>query len=168
MVFTGTYHRSLDEKLRVMLPKRLRTGLPEGTRLFLTPGQDHCLELHTDGSLAELAEKASASTAGSKSIRSFARLFYARAVECDVDKQGRVRIPTALAELADIEKEVVFVGVGFHWELWNENLWNAYLTENQGAFEEVTQMMMDGFHLDGPVGNSNSDKTRGETKVVPK
>ena len=143
MVFTGTYKRSLDGKLRVLLPKRLRSVLPARTSLFLTPGTDHCLELHTQQSLSELAVRAEHSTAGSKKVRSFSRLFYSRAEPCDVDNQGRIRIPVALAQLADLEKEVAFVGVGFHWELWNLELWEAYLGENQDAFDRISETTFD-------------------------
>lgn len=148
MVFTGTYKRSLDGKLRVLLPKRLRSGLPrlgveEGDNLFLTPGTDHCLELHTAQSLNELAIRANLSSAGSKSVRSFSRLFYARAQQCDIDKQGRIRIPQELANLADLSKEIVFIGVGFHWELWDLDLWQSYLDRYQDAFDQVADKTFD-------------------------
>lgn len=143
MVFTGTYKRSLDGKLRVLLPKRLRSGLPDQADLFLTPGTDSCLELHTSESLNELALRANESSAGSKKVRSFSRLFYARAEQCDVDKQGRIRIPSALAQLADLEKEIVFIGVGFHWELWNLELWNSYLQQNQNAYDVIAETTFD-------------------------
>lgn len=143
VVFTGTYRRALDGKLRVLLPKRLRSAIPDGAGLFLTPGTDHCLELHTTQSLSQLGTRASQSSASSKNVRSFSRLFYARAEQCDLDKQGRIRIPTTLAKLADIETEVVFIGVGFHWELWNDQLWEAYLDQHGDAFDQIAQATFD-------------------------
>lgn len=139
VVYTGTFQRALDGKLRVLLPKRVRSNLPSNSSLFLTPGTDHCLELHTDESLTELALRASHSTASSRNVRSFSRLFYARAEQCDIDKQGRIRIPSALAKLAELEKEVVFIGVGFHWELWNLGLWESYLRQNDSAFDRLSE-----------------------------
>ncbi len=143
MVFTGTYQRALDGKLRVLLPKRLRSNLPEDSSLYLTPGTDHCLELHTDDSLSELARRASQSSSSSKNVRSFSRLFYARAEQCDIDNQGRIRIPQSLAKLADLEKELVFIGVGFHWELWNQGLWEKYLNQNDAAFDQLAESTFD-------------------------
>ena len=138
VVFTGTFQRALDGKLRVLLPKRLRSSLPANSNLFLTPGTDHCLELHTDKSLTELALRANQSSASSRNVRSFSRLFYARAEQCDIDNQGRIRIPSHLAELADLQKELVFIGVGFHWELWNLKLWESYLQQNDSAFDQLS------------------------------
>jgi len=139
VVFTGTYQRALDSKLRVLIPKRLRVGIGSGTELYLTPGTDHCLELHTEQSLNDLALRTRQSSADSKDVRSFSRLFYARAQNCDIDKQGRIRIPAALAELANLETEVAFIGVGSHWELWNVSLWDSYLDKNDNAFDRIVQ-----------------------------
>ncbi|MFK7767985.1 MAG: division/cell wall cluster transcriptional repressor MraZ [Mariniblastus sp.] len=143
MVFTGTYKRALDGKLRVLLPKRLRSAIPDPSSLFLTPGTDRCLELHTTSSLHELGSRASASSASSKNVRSFSRLFYARAEQCDIDKQGRIRIPSSLAQLADIETEVTFIGVGSHWELWNDEQWESYLEQHRDEFDEIAQTTFD-------------------------
>ena len=132
------------------MPKRLRSGIVEiqagEANLFLTPGTDQCLELHTTQSLDELARRANQSAAGSKNLRSFSRLFYARAQQCDVDKQGRIRIPSELAKLANLEKELVFVGVGFHWEIWDLDRWQAYLSENDSAFDQIADVTFDALH----------------------
>ena len=138
MVFTGTFQRTLDGKLRVLLPKRMRADLSDSP-LFLTPGTDHCLEMHTDVSLNELAVKANKTSSGSRNLRSFSRLFYARAQQCDIDKQGRIRITSELAQIADLGKDIVFVGVGFHWEIWDQNRWEDYLVQNYQAFDEIAE-----------------------------
>ena len=143
VVFTGTYHRSLDNKLRVLLPKRLRQALAADAELFLTPGTENCLEMHTQQSLDELAERARQSHSGSQNLKSFSRLFYARARHCEVDTQGRVRVPGELADLAGLEKEIVFVGVGYHWEIWNLNSWNQYLDVNNDCFDQIVQNTFD-------------------------
>jgi len=143
VVFTGTFQRSLDSKLRVLLPKRLRNEFPDSPALYLTPGTDHCLELHTNNSLNELASKADRSSAGLKNVRSFSRLFYARAEQCDIDKQGRIRIPGSLAQIAELEKDIVFIGVGSHWEIWNQLRWESYLDAHHQAFDEIAETTFD-------------------------
>lgn len=143
VVFTGTFQRSLDSKLRVLLPKRLRNAIPENLELYLTPGTDQCLELHTDESLQELASKADRSSAGLRNVRSFSRLFYARAEQCDIDKQGRIRIPSSLTQFADLEKDIVFIGVGSHWEIWNQARWDSYLQTHHQAFDEIAESTFD-------------------------
>ena len=151
VVFTGSFQRSLDSKLRVLLPKRLRNALPDCPAIYLTPGTDQCLELHTDHSLSELASKADQSSAGLKNVRSFSRLFYARAEQCDIDKQGRIRIPGSLAQIAELEKDIVFIGVGSHWEIWNQARWESYLDSHHQTFDEIAETT-----FDPPLAHQNS------------
>jgi MraZ protein len=113
-----------------------------GEGLYLTPGTDQCLELHTDQSLNDLAERTRSSQASAQNLKSFSRLFYARASFCELDKQGRIRIPSESAELAGLKKDIVFVGVGFHWEVWDLSHWNSYLEQQDGAFDLVAHEML--------------------------
>lgn len=170
MVFTGTYQRALDGKLRVLIPKRLRSELGTDAALYLTPGTDHCLELHTNQSLNELAVRTSQSSADSRDVRSFSRLFYARAQICDIDKQGRIRIPSELAQLANLENDVVFIGVGFHWELWNVELWKGYLSKNDDAFDQIVQTTFAPSTAPNPLGSPGEGfrSTNVEIRAVPK
>lgn len=168
VVFTGTFQRSLDSKLRVLLPKRLRNAIPDDSALFLTPGTDHCLELHTIESLQELASKADRSSAGLRNIRSFSRLFYARAEQCDVDKQGRVRIPNSLTQFAELEKDVVFIGVGSHWEIWNQARWDSYLQTHHEAFDEIAESTFDPPQFHQHESTPEPSDTQDRRKVAPK
>ena len=143
MIFTGTYQRSLDGKARVLLPKRLRDELEQAGPVFLTPGTDHCLELHTSQSLHELAARANQSHAGSRNLKSFSRLFYAQAEQCDIDGQGRIRIPVTLMEHAGLVKEIVIVGVGMNWEIWDAEQWQSYLQSNEDEFDQLAQVTFD-------------------------
>ena len=143
MIYTGTYLRSLDNKLRVLLPKRLRQGLADGVELFLTPGTDQCLQLHTTDSLNDLAKEAQRTQTGSSNLKSFSRLFYARACHCDIDGQGRIRVPRELADYANLDKELVLVGVGFHWEVWDLERWNEYLQGHHESFDQIVQATFD-------------------------
>jgi len=160
VVFTGTYQRSLDGKFRVLLPKRLREEVGEAETLYLTPGTDHCLELHTQQSLNELALRVNHSTAGSRNLKSFARLFYAQAEQCDVDGQGRLRIPKVLVEFAKLTKEIVIVGVGFNWEIWDQDQWNRYLEINEAGFDEIVQATFDGNAMFQPIESKVNEELK--------
>ena len=149
MIFTGTYYRTLDDKLRVLMPKRLRCSLGEDAGLYLTPGTNQCLELHTDESLRELANRAQAAKTSNQNVRSFSRLFYARAAFCEFDKQNRIRIPTESAQWAGLEKEIVLVGVGFNWEIWNPTAWESYLAQNSDLFDGLVNQTFSPLEISG-------------------
>ena len=65
------------------------------------------------------------------------RFFFAGAAEVEVDKQGRILIPSNLREYAGIEKEVVSVGVNTKVEIWSKE---RYATMETG-FEEMDDIM---------------------------
>ena len=64
--------------------------------------------------------------------RAFVRHFYANAVECDIDKQGRMGIPQELREYAGLEKELITVGILDKIEIWSKAQWTDA--------EELTEM----------------------------
>ena len=141
MLLTGTFVRSLDEKLRVALPKRLRDRLLEGHQqgLYLAPGTDGCLALYNERVLTELAERVATAAPNHEDVRAYGRLFYARAEPVELDGQGRLRIPVELARLAGLEAEVVLLGVQDHVEIWHRERWETYLNNQQPRFDEVAE-----------------------------
>lgn len=144
VLFTGTFERSLDGKGRVLLPKKLRVVLSDCQTLYLTPGTDNCLELHTNESLDRLAKASAKSNLNSKAVKSFSRLFYAQAEQVEIDSQGRVRVPNRLLKWANLESEIAIVGVGVNWELWDAETWKAYFAGHSGDFDWVHQSTFDG------------------------
>jgi MraZ protein len=59
----------------------------------------------------------------SENMRRFRRIFVGGAFECSLDKQGRILIPPTLRQHADLNKEVVLVGVLDHFEIWSRENW---------------------------------------------
>jgi MraZ protein len=141
MLLTGAFNRSLDDKLRVAIPKRLRDGLGQGDRqgMVLAPGTDQSLALFTEDAFARLAERLAQASPTRQDVRAFTRLFYARAQQVEIDSQGRIRIPQELAELARLEKEIVLLGVQDHVEIWAAQQWAAYLADRQSHYDEIAE-----------------------------
>jgi len=140
-VLTGTFTRTLDEKLRVAIPKPLRDalGCPPGGVLFVTPGTDGSLGLFTEESFARLAKRLRRASPTAGHVRAFARLFFGRAQRVELDAQGRVRIDTELAELAGLTREVFLIGVEDHLELWDAARWRQYLAERRPHYAEIAE-----------------------------
>ncbi|MGD0900682.1 MAG: division/cell wall cluster transcriptional repressor MraZ [Thermoguttaceae bacterium] len=154
MLLTGAFHRSLDEKLRVAVPKRLRDALkcPVGGGLFVAPGTDATLTIYSEEAFARLAERLAAASPAEQEVRAFRRLFYGQAQWAELDRQGRVRIPPELVELARLEKEVVLLGVGDQLELWSAARWQAYVVEKQARYDEIAEAAFGGPRRRGPDG----------------
>jgi MraZ protein len=141
MLLTGTFSRTLDEKQRMAIPKRLRDVMqcPAGGGLFVAPGTDASLAIYTETEFARLGERLAGVSPTRQDVRAFSRLFYGQAQRVEVDHQGRIRIPPELVSLAKLEKDVVLLGVQDHLELWATALWQAYVAEKQPHYDEIAE-----------------------------
>src|SRR5271166_2440711 len=111
MLLTGTYPRTLDDKKRLALPRRLRDLLEEAKTLFVTPGPDQSLWLYTQDGLEQLAAKLDQSPATDAEARVFRRLYFAQTEAVDVDRTGRILVAERLSQFARSQHEVVLIGV---------------------------------------------------------
>jgi MraZ protein len=141
MLLTGAFSRTVDEKLRIAIPKPFREALGAAAKgvLYVAPGTDGSLALFTEDALAELATRLAQSSPNAQDVRAFSRLFYSRAQAVEIDGQGRVRIPPELAQLAGLSKEVVLLGVQSHLELWERQRWDQYVQARQDKFDQIAE-----------------------------
>src|SRR5439155_860669 len=118
MLLTGTHPRTLDDKKRLALPKRIREQVGDVTQLFVTPGPDQSLWIYTKDELERLSAKLDQTPATDTEARVFRRLFFAQMEAVDLDRTGRILIPDRLMQSASLQSEVVLLGVRDHLELW--------------------------------------------------
>ena len=135
MALTGTYLRTLDEKKRVAVPKRLRDdfGEAELESLMIAPGTEKSLVVYSPQGFEGFAAR----LAAGGSHQNYLRLFYSSAERVDLDGQGRMRIPERLAEYAGLQREAYLLGVQDHVELWDKGAWDAFVTTHTPAFDEL-------------------------------
>ncbi len=117
----GTYDHSIDTKGRVIVPAKFREAL--GDSFVVTLGLDGCLFVYPNEEWEDFVNQLK-ELPGSKEARKLQRYFMAGAAPCDVDKQGRVLIPSNLREKAGLEKDIVFVGVMSKIEIWSRQRWD--------------------------------------------
>ena len=139
MLLTGTHTRTLDDKKRVGLPKRVRDQLGGPSVLFVTPGPDQCLWLYTKVGLEQLAEKLDQTPAADAEARVFRRLYFAQTESVELDRVGRILIPDRLIQFAGLRNEVAMIGVRDHLELWDAERWQQYLAANAPRFDAVAE-----------------------------
>ncbi len=141
MLLTGTFHRAMDDKQRVTIPKEFRAawGDVSGGIFYVAPGTDVSLSIYDEGSFVRLADRLATASPTQRDVRAFGRLFYAQARRSELDKQGRLRIPPELSKWASLGDEMVFVGVGDHLELWDAKQWEVYTAERRGRYDELAE-----------------------------
>ncbi len=127
--FYGVYHQNIDEKGRVIIPSKYRPAL--GSLFYVTKDlwnqeEEKCLYIYPQEGFDALREKLRSLSKGPKMSRALNRTFYASVQDSAMDKQGRVLINADLKDHAELKKEIVFVGVDDHIEVWDQDKWNAY------------------------------------------
>ena len=125
-MFMGEYSHTIDAKGRIIVPVKFRESL--GDNFVVTKGLDNCLFVYTKEDWQKFEEKLRTLPLTNKDARKFTRFFLAGAAEMEVDKQGRILIPSVLREFASLEKDVVFVGVGSRIEIWNRAGWDESIS----------------------------------------
>lgn len=123
-MFMSQYNHTVDAKGRLSIPSKFREKL--GDEFVITKGMDGCLFVYANEDWNEFEQKLSAlPTLTNKDARQFTRFFLAGAASVDVDKQGRILLPGHLKTYAELERDVVLVGVGNRIEIWSLEKWEA-------------------------------------------
>jgi MraZ protein len=134
-VLIGEYTNTLDAKGRVIIPAAFRYDL--GDRFVLAKGIEKCLNIYPENEWIAFVQKLQEAMPSSvKENRKAIRFFSANATVCELDKQGRILIPSKLREYASLDKELLFVG-GFHKvEIWNPDFYEDSEAEEIGSILE--------------------------------
>ena len=131
-MFRGTSFHNVDAKGRMKIPSRFREMVKsDGSDKVIISTLDNGLVAYTPVQWQEIENKILTMAEKSDSMRRFRRFFIGGASECVCDKQDRVLIPPMLRQYANIDKEIVLVGVLDHFEIWSRKNW-----DNQGLMLE--------------------------------
>lgn len=139
-MLVGKYQNSIDAKCRMIIPAKFREDL--GGKCVLSKALDKCLEIHPIPEWEMFMEKLGKLPSGDPKARQLARHFYASAVECEVDKQGRLTLPQELREYANIEKDLVTVGSFQKIEIWSREEWDSKENATEMSASELAESMM--------------------------
>ncbi|MCP8616612.1 division/cell wall cluster transcriptional repressor MraZ [Salirhabdus salicampi] len=140
-MFMGEFQHNIDTKGRIIVPAKFREDL--GETFVITRGLDKCIFGYPMSEWRLLEEKMKKLPLTKKDARAFTRFFFSGAVECEVDKQGRINIPSPLRHYAELDKECVVIGVSNRIELWSKEKWGSYFEESEESFAEIAENMMD-------------------------
>lgn len=139
-MFMGEYQHSVDVKGRLIIPSKFRESL--GETFVITRGLDNCIFGYPMDEWRKLEEKLKELPMTKKDARAFARFFFSGATEVELDKQGRVNIPSTLVSYANLEKECIILGVSSRIEIWAKDAWDKYYDESEESFNEIAENMI--------------------------
>ena len=135
----GTHDHTIDDKSRLTLPAKFRSAFEGG--VVVTRGLDSCLVAYPRDEWTQSLSRIADLDSLSGEARSLQRVVYANAVEGDLDKQGRIVIPSALKQYAGLDRDVVVAGVNDHLEIWDRAAWRRELAESEGRTRDVAERL---------------------------
>ncbi|MBQ8813467.1 MAG: division/cell wall cluster transcriptional repressor MraZ [Lachnospiraceae bacterium] len=132
--FMGEYNHSLDSKGRLIVPSKFRELL--GDEFYVTKGLDPCLVAYTPEKWQEVLDSLEQQLPTNfRNGREMRRYLIGGSAEVEIDKQGRVLIPGNLRQFAHLEKNLVLVGAGDYFEIWDEQAWQQI-----NSFDSISEI----------------------------
>ena len=121
------------------MPSKFRDSL--GYEFVMTKGLDNCLFVYPKEEWKVLEEKLRSLPLTNKDARAFVRFFFSGASECNLDKQGRVLIPSNLRSHSKLEKDAVIIGVSSRLEIWSNEEWQEYNEDDSLSYDSIAEKM---------------------------
>lgn len=128
-MFQGATQINLDAKGRMSVPTKARDPLTQGgtVKLVLTAHPEGCLLLYPQPAWEPIRAKVMAFPSLDRQSNLWKRLLVGFAEDVEPDGAGRLLISPVLRDYAHITRQVMFVGQGSHFEIWDLEAWNAGL-----------------------------------------
>ena len=133
----GEFNHSIDEKGRLIIPAKLRDDL--GENFVICNGLEGCLFVYSQEEWSKFVAELETLPRMSKDARIYKRYFFGSASAGTFDKQGRVLVPTPLRKSANLEKDVVLVGVQDHVEIWDKALWEEQSMVSEEELDAIAE-----------------------------
>ena len=150
-MFRGQFLHTIDAKGRVSLPARYRDAITSDSPsasdaaacLVITPAPfEPCLHVYPLVEWERFESKLSELSNWDSDIVRFRRVYVSAAIECELDRTGRVLIPQHLRERSELEKDVLWAGMGRIAEMWSKARWDEAISmtsEQQAALRAVME-----------------------------
>jgi MraZ protein len=148
-VFQGAAQVNLDAKGRMAVPTRVRDPLTQGgtVKLVLTAHPDSCLLLYPLPAWEPIRAQVMSFPSLDRQFSLWKRLLVGFAQDVDLDTAGRLLIPPELRDFARITRQVMFVGQGSHYEIWDLEAWQKQLENLRSGGNPTLPPGMENFSL---------------------
>ena len=120
-LFMGSVEYQMDDRNRVAVPPRYRDQFDAPS--VMTTGKERCVAVYTQAGFDKAAQAVEAIAADTKEGRDARRFFFGNAYPVAKDGQGRFLVPKELVDYAGLKKDVMVVGLGDWFEIWDKPAW---------------------------------------------
>ena len=136
---TGEYQHVIDGKGRVLISNKLRNQIDvdeHGSNFYLVFGANGVLCLYPEKYYEQIVLAMAPKTTAPDEAVAFERLSFSLTSKVELDGQGRLLVNERLRKRAGLKENITLVGVRDHIELWNNESWEQYLTNNMPQYQK--------------------------------
>ena len=139
--FTSEFESKLDTKGRLVLPARIKAQLPsgEGNELVIRRGFELCLILYPMVEFKKVFSKISGLSEFNEEYRKLQRNFFSGTATVELDANGRFVIPKNMLSYAQLEKDLILIGMGNKVEVWNPSIYEKHLIKDPSELSKLAE-----------------------------
>jgi len=140
--FTSEYECKLDAKGRLVLPAKFKASLPGsdgGNELMVRRGFEPCLVLYPMVEYKKIFSRIAGLNEFNEEYRTLQRNFFRGNTQVELDALGRFLVPKPMIKYAQLEKEVIMVGMGNRIEVWNAASYEEFLIKDPSELSALAQ-----------------------------
>lgn len=149
-MFSGVNSITLDPKNRITIPTKYREDLllNSNNRVIITIESPKYLIIYPEINWFTVKDKIqNLSTSSHPLVKSYQRLVLGYADKVELDKVGRVLVSSVLKDLVQLDRELVLVGLGNRFELWNKSAWDDETKQALNNSPADLAELLNGFSL---------------------
>ncbi|MBU3735750.1 MAG: division/cell wall cluster transcriptional repressor MraZ [Methylobacterium sp.] len=148
-MFRGATSLNLDAKGRLAVPSKHREALfaEAAGRLVLTAHPHRCLLLYPLPAWEPIQSRIMSLSSFDPQSSKMQRLLVGYAEDVELDSAGRLLVSSVLREFAGLDKQVMLVGQGSHFEVWSMDSWRQQLERVMAGDEMSLPAELEGFSL---------------------
>lgn len=132
----GRYEHTVDAKNRVFVPAKYKEAL-DGSFKLTYNGMEKCIMVYSNREWEKYEEGLTSLPA--LQFGDYIREVYSNTVDVQPDSQGRIVLPQFLKDQVEIERNVIFIGVGNHIEIWAQDVYDS---KRKGIDMETLKKLM--------------------------
>jgi MraZ protein len=139
--FTSEFESKLDTKGRLVLPARIKAQLPpdEGSELVIRRGFEPCLIIYPMVEFKKVFSKISGLSEFNEEYRKLQRNFFSGTATVELDANGRFVIPRNMLSYAQLEKDLILIGMGNKVEVWNPSIYEKHLIKDSSELSKLAE-----------------------------
>jgi len=148
-MFGGVNHLNLDPKNRLAIPAKYREALlMDAGQVVISLDSAQCLQIYPLAEWEVVRSKIqNLPNSVHPLVKSYQRLVLGHAELIELDKAGRILLPATLKQMVGLDRELVLVGMGNRFELWDKNKWQAETEKALQASAEDLAVLLNGLSV---------------------